>query len=61
MNCSMVFEAFHHYAGMGVGEHLGYLSTSLWTLLVAIVIVRGGALPRRQGVVIQLERLVVGV
>ncbi len=24
-----VFEAFHRYAGMGVGEHLGYLSTSV--------------------------------
>jgi hypothetical protein len=31
----MVFEAFHRYAGMAVGEHLGYLSTSVWTVLVA--------------------------
>lgn len=36
----VVFEAFHRYAGMGVGEHLGYLSTSVWTLLVALVMVR---------------------
>src|SRR5205823_9817858 len=34
---AMVFEAFHRYAGMAVGEHLGYLSTSMWTLLIAIV------------------------
>src|SRR4051795_11373624 len=26
-----VFDAFHRYAGMGVGEHLGYLSTGIWT------------------------------
>lgn len=32
---AMVFEAFHRYAGMAVGEHLGYLCTSLWTFLVA--------------------------
>jgi hypothetical protein len=31
-----VFEAFHHYAGMGLGEHLGYLFTGLWTIFVAI-------------------------
>ena len=36
----MVFEAFHRYAGMAVGEHLGYLSTSVWTLLVAVVMLR---------------------
>jgi hypothetical protein len=43
---AMVFEAFHRYAGMAVGEHLGYLSTSLWTLLIAVVILRTGLLPR---------------
>ena len=45
-SAAMVFEAFHRYAGMGVGEHLGYLSTSLWTLLIAVVILRTGRLPR---------------
>jgi hypothetical protein len=34
----MVFEAFHRYAGMAVGEHLGYLSTSTWTLLIAALL-----------------------
>jgi Domain of unknown function (DUF4386) len=43
---AMVFEAFHRYAGMAVGEHLGYMSTSLWTLLIAVVILRTGILPR---------------
>src|SRR5438128_11413325 len=36
----MVFEAFHRYAGMAVGEHLGYLSTSVWTVLVALLMLR---------------------
>jgi hypothetical protein len=47
----MAFEAFHRYAGMAVGEHLGYLSTSIWTLLVAVVILRTGLLPRLLGIV----------
>ena len=36
----LVFEAFHRYAGMAVGEHLGYLSTSVWTFLVALLMLR---------------------
>jgi Domain of unknown function (DUF4386) len=47
----MVFEAFHQYAGVAVGEHLGYLSTSIWTLLVGVVILRTGPLPRSLGIV----------
>lgn len=43
---AMVFEAFHRYAGMAVGEHLGYLSTSVWTVLIAIVMLRTALLPR---------------
>src|SRR5262245_20044106 len=46
----LVFEAFHRYAGMAVGEHLGYLSTSVWTLLIAIVILQTGRFPRWLGV-----------
>jgi hypothetical protein len=30
-----VFGAFHQYAGVAVGEHLGYLFTGAWTLLIA--------------------------
>ena len=30
-----VFGAFHRYAGVAVGEHLGYLFTGAWTLVVA--------------------------
>lgn len=47
----LVFEAFHRYAGMALGEHLGYLSTSVWTFLVALVLIRLGMLPRILGVV----------
>ena len=45
----MVFEAFHRYAGMAVGEHLGYLSTAVWTVLVAVVMLRTALLPRWLG------------
>jgi hypothetical protein len=29
------FRAFHDYAGGAIGEHLGYLFTAAWTLLIA--------------------------
>lgn len=31
----VTFRAFNQYAGLGVGEHLGYLFTALWTILIA--------------------------
>jgi hypothetical protein len=30
-----VFGAFHQYAGVAIGEHLGYLFTGGWTLVIA--------------------------
>src|SRR5262249_17405575 len=45
----MIFDAFHRYAGMAVGEHVGYLSTSLWTLLGAVVLLQAPQLPRWMG------------
>jgi hypothetical protein len=33
-----VFDAFHLYAGQGVGEHFGYLFTALWTVSVAVAL-----------------------
>jgi hypothetical protein len=39
-----VFRAFHQYLGVGVGEHLGYLLTGLWSILIGIAIVLGDAL-----------------
>ena len=44
---AVVFQAFNHYAGVGVGENLGYLFTSLWTVLVALAMF-GSALPFRR-------------
>ena len=46
-----VFEAFHQYAGMAVGEHLGYLSTGVWTLLIALVMLRTALVPRWLGAI----------
>ena len=43
----VVFEAFNWYAGVAVGEHLGYLFTGLWTALVALAMF-GSALPFRR-------------
>ena len=37
---AIVFEAFHQYAGMAIGEHLGYLCTSVWTFLIAALMLR---------------------
>jgi hypothetical protein len=31
----VLFDAFNQLLGVGIGEHLGYLFTGLWTLLVA--------------------------
>lgn len=41
-----VFRVLHQYLGVGVGEHLGYLFTGIWSVLVGIAIVGDGtALP----------------
>jgi hypothetical protein len=42
----VIFEAFNRYAGVGVGENLGYLFTALWTMMVAMVM-SSSALPLR--------------
>jgi hypothetical protein len=41
----LVFATLHRLLGVGVGEHLGYLLTGLWTLLLAASIVSGAVLP----------------
>ena len=33
---AVVFQAFHRYAGVAIGEHLGYIFTSAWTILLCI-------------------------
>jgi hypothetical protein len=32
----VVFQSFHRYLGVAVGEHLGYLLTGTWTVLVGV-------------------------
>ncbi len=42
---TVVFQAFHRYAGVAIGEHLGYLFTGLWTLLVGVAMTQGTVFP----------------
>ena len=39
----LVFATLHRLLGVGIGEHLGYLLTGVWTLLVAVSIVSTAA------------------
>lgn len=40
---AVVFDAFHRYLGVAVGECLGYLFTGAWTLLVAAAMLRSSS------------------
>jgi hypothetical protein len=40
-----IFRALHQYLGVGVGEHLGYLFTGLWSVLIGVGVIQGTALP----------------
>jgi hypothetical protein len=40
-----VFRALHQYLGVGVGEHLGYLFTGFWSVLIGVSVLQGTALP----------------
>jgi hypothetical protein len=52
-----VFRAMHQYLGVGVGEHLGYLFTGIWSVLTGVAIVDRELLPAWMGWV----GIVVGV
>jgi len=52
-----VFRAMHQYLGVGVGEHLGYLFTGIWSVLTGVAIVGRELLPAWMGWV----GIVVGV
>ena len=41
-SAAVTFQAFHRYAGVAIGEHLGYLFTSAWTILLSIAIIQTG-------------------
>jgi hypothetical protein len=46
----LIFATLHRLLGVGIGEHLGYLLTGLWTLLVAASIMSTAVLPAWLGV-----------
>ena len=37
--------SLHQYLGVGVGEHLGYLFTGIWSMLIGVGVIQGTALP----------------
>jgi len=45
----LVFEAAHRYLGVAVGEHLGYLFTAGWTILLGALLFRSGRFSRWLG------------
>ena len=47
----VTFATLHRLLGVGIGEHLGYLFTGLWTLLVAGSILSTAVLPAWLGIV----------
>jgi hypothetical protein len=47
----VVFATLHRLLGVGIGEHLGYLFTGLWTLLVSGSILSTTVLPGWLGIV----------
>lgn len=40
----VTYRAFHHYLGVGVGEHLGYALTGAWTVLVGLAVLQSQVL-----------------
>jgi hypothetical protein len=47
----VTFATLHRLVGVGIGEHLGYLATGVWTLLVAASIVTTTAVPGWLGLI----------
>jgi hypothetical protein len=39
-SAAVTFQAFHRYVGVAIGEHLGYLFTTAWSLLLCIAIIQ---------------------
>ncbi|WP_426560912.1 DUF4386 domain-containing protein [Angustibacter sp. McL0619] len=46
----VVFQSFNRYLGVAVGEHLGYLFTGAWTVLVGTAVVQSSVAPAWLGV-----------
>jgi hypothetical protein len=45
----VTFQAFHRYAGVAIGEHLGYLFTAAWTVLLGVALAQSGTVPALLG------------
>ncbi len=44
-----VFSAVHRYLGVGVGEHLGYMFTGVWSVLTGVAAVGSQMIPAWMG------------
>ncbi len=42
---TVVFRVLHQYLGVGLGEHLGYLFTGIWSVMIGVGVIQGMALP----------------
>lgn len=49
-----LFDAANKYLGMGVGEHLGYFFTAIWTALASALILKSNRIMAVAGIVIAL-------
>jgi uncharacterized protein DUF4386 len=47
----IVFQSFHRYLGVAVGEHLGYGLTGAWSVLSGVAITQSSAAPSWLGVI----------
>lgn len=46
----VVFQAFNRFLGVAVGEHLGYLLTGTWSVLVGVGMLQGATFPTWLGI-----------
>ena len=42
---AVTFESAHRFLGMAIGEHLGYVFTSVWSILIALALAGSGLVP----------------
>ena len=45
----VIFRAMHQFLGVGVGEHLGYLFTGIWSVLIGVAVIGEELLPSWMG------------
>jgi Domain of unknown function (DUF4386) len=47
----VIFQSFHRYLGVAVGEHLGYAFTGIWTILAGVALVDSGVVANWLGII----------